>query len=197
MARDLKVISTDELLELASEPTEGVELGEVVAELITRYECVVYSRALRVCGGNRALADEVFQETFLRIFSWLQDRRDHKTLHTFPRLLSVFTKRAAIDLMRKENRETASGRAEEAALMPAEDEGAWETKAYAQELLEQLDPRSREIIRLTYFEGLSAVEIAKRLALQPGNVRILRFRALEALRARQEKDNFADLIEPL
>ena len=81
--------------------------------------------------------------------------------------------------------------------MPAEDEGAWETKAYAQELLEQLDPRSREIIRLTYFEGLSAVEIAKRLALQPGNVRILRFRALEALRARQEKDNFADLIEPL
>ena len=48
---------------------------------------------------------------------------------------------------------------------------------------------------MTYFDGLSATEIAKRLNLKAGNERILRFRALEALREWENRDKFADLIE--
>jgi RNA polymerase sigma-70 factor, ECF subfamily len=197
MARELTKASTEELLLLASGPAKEPLLALAVAELVTRYKGVVYNQALRICGGNRALADETFQETFLRLFEWLRSRQDKGTLHTFPRLLSVFTKRAAIDLMRRENRETPTGSRYEAEALPAEDEPSFETRAYAVELLEMLDDRSREVIRLTYFDGLSAVEIAQRLSLTPGNVRILRFRALEALRAMQQRDEMADSIEPL
>jgi len=51
------------------------------------------------------------------------------------------------------------------------------------------------VILMTYFDGLSATEIAKRLNLKAGNERILRFRALDALREWENRDKFADLIE--
>jgi RNA polymerase sigma-70 factor (ECF subfamily) len=197
MARELNKASTEELLLLASGPAEEPLLALVVAELVMRYKGVVYNHALRICGGNRALADETFQETFLRLFEWLRSRHDKGTLHTFPYLLSVFTKRVAIDLMRRENRQTPTGSLHEAEALPATEEPSFETRAYVVELLEMLDDRSREVIRLTYFDELSAVEIAQKLGLSPGNVRVLRFRALEALRGMQLRDQMADSIEPL
>jgi RNA polymerase sigma factor (sigma-70 family) len=196
MARELAAVSTEDLLQLAS-TSESEVLGQVVAELIMRYKTIVYNQALRVSGRNHALADEVFQETFVRLFGWLRTRPDRQTLHTFPKLLSVFSKRAAIDLMRKEIRETPSASTDEALSLAIEEEPSWETKAYVLELLETLDERTREVIKLTYFDGLSAVEIAKKIALTPGHVRILRFRALEALRARKEADEIADFFESL
>jgi RNA polymerase sigma factor (sigma-70 family) len=196
MAHRLTSASTEELLLLASSSAKEPQLAQAVAELVTRYKGIVYNQALRVCGGNRALADEVFQETFLRLFTWLRSRKERHTLHTFPRLLSVFTKRAAIDLMRRETREMSPSDTE-AWWAPVEGEVNWETKAYLLELLEWLDERSQEIVKLTYFEGLSAVEIGRKLGLSPGNVRILRFRALQALQERRKADELADSIEPL
>jgi len=43
-------------------------------------------------------------------------------------------------------------------------------------VLAQLAPQDRELLRLTYVEGLSAELIAARLALTPGNVRVRRHR---------------------
>lgn len=197
MARNLTSVPTEELLLLASDPADEQVLAEAVAQLVTRYKGLVFDHALKICGGNYALADEVFQETFLRLFSWLRDRRGKPPLHTFPSLLAVFIKRAAIDLMRKETRKSSTATLEEALEVPATEEPSWDAKAYALELLESLDSRSRQVVELTYFHGLSAVEIAKKLALTPGNVRILRFRALQAMRTRKERDEMADLIEPL
>src|SRR5262245_29122152 len=128
MARALTAASTGELLALASAQADQALLAEVVAELVTRYQGLVYNQALRISRGNHALADEVFQETFLRLFTWLRDRPAGPTLHTFPRLLTVFSKRAAIDLMRKEKRETAAGSLEEAEQVPADESVSWETK---------------------------------------------------------------------
>jgi RNA polymerase sigma factor (sigma-70 family) len=197
MARDLKAASTDELLALASAPAEGEILPAVVAELVNRYKAVVYNQALHICRNNFGLADEVFQETFLRLFTWLRDRRGTEVLHTFPKLLSVFTKRAAIDLMRKELSQTPTASMEQAEALPLEDGPDWATRAYILQLLEGLEPRSREIIRLTYFDDLSAVEIGRKLHITPGNVRILRFRAIDGLRKMAERDAMADSLDPL
>jgi RNA polymerase sigma-70 factor (ECF subfamily) len=140
-----------------------------------------------VCGGNRSLADDVFQETFLRLFTWLKTRGGKPPIHSFARLVRVFAKRAALDMVRKENRPLPA---------PESDiDERWDKQLYVMEMLELLDARSQEVIRLTYFEGLSATEIAKRLNLKAGNVRILRFRALEALREWENRDKFADLVE--
>jgi RNA polymerase sigma factor (sigma-70 family) len=197
MARDLNVTSTDELLALASAPAGGEILPEVVAELVNRYKDVVYNQALYICRNNQALADEVFQETFLRLFGWLRQRRHGNTLHTFPKLLSVFTKRTAIDLMRKELSQTPTASMEQAEAVALEGGPDWETKAYVLQLLEGLEPKSREIVKLTYFDGLSAVEIGEKPGLTPGNVRMLRFRAIDGLRTMMERDEIADFLDPL
>lgn len=187
MARELNSLSTDELLELASKP-EG-HFAEAVAELVMRYRSVVYSQALAVTSGNTSLADDVFQETFLRVFGWVKRRKGKAPLHSFARLLHVFSKRAAIDLIRK-------NKLREPPPSP-ESEDVLEKRLYLMELLERLDPRSQEVLRLTYFEGRSAPEIAKLLNLKAGYVRILRFRAVEALREFEHRDKVADSWEEL
>ena len=189
MARDLSTISTEDLMRSASEPSGKPVFAEAIAELVKRYKSVVYRQALSVCANNRSLADDVFQETFLGLFQWLRNRQTGPPLHSFARLVHVFSKRAAINLMR---RERATEALPERVIDPK-----WEDRIYVTELMESLDDRSREILRLTYFEGRSAAEIAKLLKIKPGNVRVLRFRALEALREWQTRDQVADALEAL
>lgn len=189
MARQLEDISTEQLLLLAAKSDDPAEFGQAVGELIMRYKSLVYSQALWVCSGNRSLADDVFQETFLRLFNWLKARHGEPPVHSFARLLQVFAKRAAIDMIRKDNRQIPA---------PVEEfDVHWEDHLYAMELMEWLDERSRQILYLTYFEGRTAPEIAKSLNLKAGNVRTLKFRALEALREWQNRDKIADLLEEL
>jgi RNA polymerase sigma factor (sigma-70 family) len=76
-------------------------------------------------------------------------------------------------------------------------EERWEEQLYIAEILDLLDDRSKEILTLTYFEGLSAPEIAQRLNLKTSHVRVLRFRALELLREWRKRDEMADLVEEL
>ena len=158
MARDLTTISTEELLRRASNPQEDVAFADAIAELVTRYKSVVYSQALSVCAGNRSLADDVFQETFLGLFQWLKKRKGAPPLHSFARLVHVFSRRAAINLIRKDRLREA---VPEPVLNPK-----LEDCLYVMESMELLDERSREILRLTYFEGNSAVEIAKLLKIK-------------------------------
>jgi RNA polymerase sigma factor (sigma-70 family) len=189
MAYDVKEVPTERLLEQASRPDNEEAFGTAVAELVLRYKSLVYRQALWICRGNTSLADDVFQETFIRLFSWLKGRQGQPPIHTFARLLRVFTKRAAIDLVRKEQH----------LLPPAEleVEERWEDQLYIAEILDLLDERSKEILTLTYFDGLSAPEIAKRLNLKTSHVRVLRFRALELLREWRKRDEMADMVEEL
>jgi RNA polymerase sigma factor (sigma-70 family) len=189
MAYDLKEVPTERLLEQASRPQNEEVFASAVADLVLRYKSLVYRQALWVCNENTSLADDVFQETFVRLFSWLKERKGKPPIHSFARLLRVFTKRAAIDMIRKERRQ-----------LPAPDEeleNRWEQQIYIAEILEVLDDRSKEILTLTYFDGLTAPEIAQRLGLKTSHVRVLRFRALEMLREWRKRDEMADLVEEL
>ncbi len=47
--------------------------------------------------------------------------------------------------------------------------------------LERLDQDDREVLALTYSDALRTAEIAKRLSLTEGNVRVRRHRALKRL----------------
>jgi RNA polymerase sigma factor (sigma-70 family) len=191
MANDLKHLSTVELLGIVKAPGDRPLLAAAAAELVLRYKNVVYAQAFAVCGGRSDLADDVFQETFVRVFSWLKDRRDER-LHSFPGLLKTFSHRAAIDLLRKEGRDRPAGPGTEPMELPDV-----ELALYVQQLLEGLDERSAEVLRLSYMEGRSAKEIAVILGITPGYARVLRYRALEAIRAQGALDDYADRIEPV
>lgn len=191
MADNLKDRTTSELLGIATAPGDRPRFEEAIAELVLRYKNVVYTQALAVCGGQPALADDVFQETFIRVFSWLKDRRN-EPLHSFAGLLKSFSRRAAIDLLRKEGRDLTSGAESEPLDLPDV-----ELALYVQQLLEALDERSAKVLRLSYLEGRSGKEIADMLGTTPGNVRVLRYRALEAIRAQEVLDEYADQVEPV
>jgi RNA polymerase sigma-70 factor (ECF subfamily) len=194
MARELTNLTTEELLTLAARPAREAEFAEAVTVLVFRYKALVYKVALWRCRGNVSLAEDVFQNTFLRLFTWLKRRRGKPPMHSFARLIYVFAERAAIDLMRSERVQGESSDEEQE--QESENSGKHlEEGFYVSELLELLEPRSREVIRLTYFQGLSATEIAESMGLTPGNVRLLRFRALEALRAMKRRDCEADVEE--
>jgi RNA polymerase sigma factor (sigma-70 family) len=189
MSSDLAAISTDDLLNMAANADSESVFADAVGELITRYKAVVYSQARYVCRGNASLADDVFQNTFLRLFEWLRKRRGKPVLHSFPALLRVFAHRAAVDMVRKEVR---------AEIGPsAETSPGLETVLYARQLLDTLQGAPREVVKLSFFDGLSASEIGARLKLTSGNVRVMRHRALESIRQRQAVDQLADVLDPL
>ena len=54
--------------------------------------------------------------------------------------------------------------------------------AQLEDCLSQMTQRSRDVIRHAFIEGESAAEIAMRMAISEGNVRVVRHRALESLR---------------
>ena len=54
--------------------------------------------------------------------------------------------------------------------------------AQLEDCLSQMTQRSRDVIRYAFIEGEPAAEIASRLAMTEGNVRVVRHRAIEALR---------------
>lgn len=54
--------------------------------------------------------------------------------------------------------------------------------------IDRLPERQREIVMLSYFRNQSSEEIAHRLGITPGNVRVLLSRALKKLSAEYEKD---------
>jgi RNA polymerase sigma factor (sigma-70 family) len=54
--------------------------------------------------------------------------------------------------------------------------------AQLEDCLSQMSLRSRDVLRHAYVDGRSAAEIGERMAMTEGNVRVVRHRALEALR---------------
>lgn len=183
MARDLASDSLEKLLRRARDPADADGFARAMSALVDLNKIAGYRRAMRLCRGNRALADEVFQESFVRLFTWLGQHREALTSEDFPRLLSAFVSRTAIDAMRRERHQTPTASDVEARLVRADDkEPAWLARQDADRLLGLLDARSRTVIELTYLEELSANEIAERMGLSASNVRILRHRALRFLR---------------
>lgn len=59
--------------------------------------------------------------------------------------------------------------------------------AQLEDCLSQMTKRSRDVIRHAFVDGHSAAEIGQRLAMSEGNVRVVRHRALEALRTCMSK----------
>lgn len=172
----------DLLLKIAGEDPAQAE--SAVAELIMRHRRVVYGSALRACGGNVHLAEEAFQETFIRFVSWLARGRHALGPDLVP-LLVLFAKRTALDIMRQEYRHVPTASEEEVSAI--EEPSFDEDPALLPRLLDVLDPRSRMIIELSFMQGLSAVEIGDKLDLTAANVRVIRHRAIQAMRLESQR----------
>ena len=151
--------------------------GGEMDSIIDRYQNTVYGLALART-GNRADADDVFQEVFLAYFQSGRTFRDEEhrkawllrtTINQSRRVTSSSWRQKTVPLSEREDAPVQ--------FREPEENRVWEA-------LQELAEDYRLPIYLFYFQELSTQEIAKALAIRPGAVRMRLTRGREQLRER-------------
>lgn len=168
--------------ELAQQIIHGSQ--DSMAVLFDRYHRLAFDVAVRIV-RDPGEAEDVVQTVFLDIFRaianfdsrkgilkvWLLQYAYHRALHRKRHLVSNH-------FYRWENLEAAIERGSGRPLW-----GEFpETARLAEQMLDNLKPRQREVVELTYYEGLTAEEIGRRLGESPHAVRHHLQRGVAALR---------------
>ncbi len=83
-------------------PPDAADVDAIVAALVASHGREVYSIVRRACRGNGALADDAFQETFVRFLQWLRANPRGLAPADVEPLLATFARRAAVDALRRE-----------------------------------------------------------------------------------------------
>lgn len=164
-------------------------------ELIRRFEPVLRRTWRTVLSeSNRDIGieyDDFVHDTFIRVFEHLPDLRDNEA---FPGYFRQITLSVAYDYFRRPRRgsqhrdlridvEEIDDEHDPAplALLENIDEQIL-TGVLIQSYLNHLTAREQEVLKLEFFYGNSAQEIAERIGLTSGAVRTLKSRALSKLR---------------
>lgn len=147
---------------------------QAFAELYRLHASAIHTLAFRLT-SNTAAAEDITQETFLKMLQFLNGIRDDVPLRPW---LKKVAANAAIDRLRKERRYSA-----------AEDESEWAAPGAGQaqevemsHLLSRLTPPVRMIVWLHEMEGWTHAELGARFGQSPSWSKSIVARALERLR---------------
>ncbi len=185
-SEDLFKLSDEELMQRVA-----VGCQDALTTLFDRYQHLVFDVALRIV-RDPGEAEDVVQTVFLDIYRavanfdprkgiprvWILQYAYHRALHRKRHLVSNH-------FYRWEELESAvevGVRRSLAGELP-------EIVRLAEQMLEKLKPRQRAVLEMTYYEGLTAEEIANRLGETAHVVRHDLHRGLGALRAALEKNH--------
>lgn len=159
---------------------------QAMADLYERYGRVAYSLIFRIV-RNGAVAEDLVQETFLRVWNRVQSF-DQERGALGPWVLTVARNRA-IDYVRSiDGRMTAGAleldRIETPSLFCDFSDGALslDRSRRLKGAFEKLNDNQRKVIELAYFEGLSQTEMAERMKQPLGTVKTWVRSALKVLR---------------
>lgn len=157
-----------------------------MAVLYDRYSGLVYTLALRIV-GDRELAREVLQDTFLRC--WDQAAQYDSKRGQLAAWLIVIARNRAIDLLRSRQHQA---RLREAVPLPEADSPAELREADTSDMivlrhsvqfaLGQLSADQRQVIELAYYGDLTQTEIAHHLGTPLGTIKTRTRAAMERLR---------------
>lgn len=174
--------------ELARDAPQGGVQG--LAALIERHHGPLLGFLYRLTGGDRALADDLIQEAFVRLWRGLGQYRYPRPFK--PWLYAIAVNVARDHFKRADTRHTdalpeadltaAGGVDAEAALIAADEARRLAAAVGA------LPPAQREAIVLRYAQGLSLAEIAEILNIPTGTVKSRLSLGLRRLRARLSED---------
>lgn len=161
------------------------QTGEQAAfdQLVDRYQVRLLRFAARTL-GNGERAEDVVQETFLRLLRKTPDKAVNGAIG--PWLFRV-CRNYAYDLMKLESREKQRREKvakEEAVQASSSDAERAELRVFVAQALEKLPPKQREVVRLKVQEGLSYREISEVTGLKTGYIGWLVHTGLEALTER-------------
>ncbi|MBI2820801.1 MAG: RNA polymerase sigma factor [Acidobacteria bacterium] len=159
--------------------------------LMRAYAGFVYSLAFRML-GERAEAEDVFQETFLSAWSHMESFR---TGGNFTAWIKRIATNLCIDRLKAQRRRQATMASGEIGQIPppARQEQAAEPGdrlALVNRLLAELPAHHRAAVVLFYLEGRSVEEAARTLKQKPGTVKVWLFRAREKMKAALEASGY-------
>ncbi len=153
------------------------------AELVLRHQNGVW-RYLRVLGCDATTADDLTQETFLRVL-----RRDNFVQHS-DEATSEYLRRTAYNLLISNHRKLGRMQVTESTTLLDESWQRWAGKDLTgdeavdalRECLEQLTDRAREALRMRFVQNVPRVEIGEALGITDHGARNLMQRAKSQLR---------------
>lgn len=177
-----KLISIEDLVEgLKSSVSDIREVS--CREIIRRYSGLI-QKITRSLTSRPELADDIFQESFLRLFLKIDLLKEPKAFPGFFRSIIVST---AYDLLRKEAKHVSQSISKGSLAQTID-------RQFMDQLvlvgyLPRLGKDDRLIVESSFFLGLSDQEIASRLGVVSAEaVRMRRSRALSALRRMIARD---------
>jgi RNA polymerase sigma-70 factor (ECF subfamily) len=159
---------------------------QVMGELYNRYGRVAYSLMIHVV-RNAAVAEDLVQETFLRVWNRAQSFDEHKGA-LGPWILTVARNRAIDYLRSADARMSASAleldRLEHPVLFSNFEDNALslDRARRLKGAFEKLTPRQKTVIEMAYYEGLSQTEMAERMNQPLGTIKTWVRMALKILR---------------
>ncbi len=175
---------------LQSNPTDenlllAIQRGErsAVAPLVERHHSPLIGYLYRMTGGDRALAEDLAQETFLRLINTVQQ-------YSYPRPVKPYLYQIATNLARDHFK--SAGVRYAAPLTETHPSDEWLEQSVLTGLaaqdaaiaLSELPPVQRETVLLRYFQDLSLNEIAEMLGIPVGTVKSRLSLGLKRLRER-------------
>ena len=176
-------VMTVPLRAVTSDPGEGSARPAVAVLSFEEFFEAERSRllgALVVMTDNRAEAEEILQDAFLKVW----ERWDRVAAMEEP---VGFLYRTAMNLFRKRLRRAAVAVRKAVHLLPHGDElSEVEMRDEAVRLLARLTPRERAAIVVTAYLGYSSEEAGELLGIRATTVRVLTNRARAALRGVEE-----------
>ena len=159
---------------------------ELLNQLYQRYHREIYLYLLSL-SKNRAVAEDLLQETFLKAILSLPD--SHGNTRAW---LYMVARNLYFNQRKQEQRLTLT---DESETLSAEDDLleqviSDEKRKLLYRGLSRLEERKREVLQMQYFGGLSQKEIAAVLHLTPEHVRVLAYRARKELRNWMEENGY-------
>ena len=155
-------------------------------ELYDRYGRLVYSLIMRMV-RNSAAAEDLVQETFLRVWNRMQ-AFDQERGALGPWVLTVARNRA-IDYLRSADARISAGSLDLDRLEHPAQFCDFEDRALSldrarrlKDAFEKLTPNQKTVVELAYYEGLSQTEMAERMQQPLGTVKTWVRSALKTLR---------------
>ncbi len=144
-----------------------------VRAIYQRYGGAMFAVAMSML-PNRELAAECVQEAFVKAWRGSRSFDPQRELRPW---LATITRRAAVDIYRREARTRSEPRADvDDTVVPIAFERTWEAFE-VRAALDQLPGDEREVVRLAHFDGLTHSEIADKLRVPVGTVKSRSFRA--------------------
>jgi RNA polymerase sigma factor (sigma-70 family) len=190
---EVRVIeATAETPDLITRATAGDR--QAFAELYRQYMPTVYKFLYYRMGNNKAVAEDMTAEVFLRAlrkitdFNWTGADFGSWLLRIARNLVldNAKSSRARLEILNDEMPEDSAGedRSTESAVMENLD------NQHIYTAIKQLSPDQRDVITMRFIQGMDVSAVADAMGKKEGTVRTLQFRGLKALQKLLVKDGF-------